>query len=131
MSGKKDGSDSSISALKDKARSGQFGNLKLLGISVGLILVCAISLLFKQGGPAPEEFVEKTPVVATEKAEPVVQEVTVGESFDELAPIRSYPGLMEQNDPENLVPGQRTLEERQRIYREMGSQMPPGVTITG
>ena len=121
------------SEIERKAVLKRFGDLRLLGISLGLLFLCVIgSLLIRSTGspepvPSSPAGISATPVIQPDAMQDTMQR-EYGAGTD---PFMDQPAEFDHQQSESLMPGQRSREERERIYREMREQMPEGVTLTG
>lgn len=116
-----------ISDLMSKGRSGRYGDLRLLGLSLGIILLCAVSLLILQAINSHEQ--ASAPKTDAALAASPAQESTVAadETGSAAAQFSSFDGQME---PQGVVASPRSEEEQRRILREMAANLPEGETIT-
>ncbi len=127
-----------ISEIDRKTVSERFGNLRLLGIGMGLLLLCVIGALLirstgsPEGVPSSPAGVTAVPAETGIAATPIVQPDGMQEEYVVgTDPFMDQTATFEYQQPGTAIPGQRSIDERERIYREMGEQMPPGVTLTG
>jgi len=120
------------SSVKDgfmeRARKGRYGDLRLLGLSAGFVLLCVLSLVFRPedanmraSNPSLEEAAVFTPPVFAATAE---EQNLTETAFDQ--PI--YEG-MELDDALATRPAERTPEQRERLLREMAEDIPEGETL--
>ena len=114
-------------SFREKARAGVFGDLRLLALSAGIILLCAGSLLL--GSKAPPE---EVPVSAQETgvtdagAVQAMQNEATEEGVMRTGSGASTYSPPELENAEADVPGKITREERERLLREMAENIPEG-----
>jgi hypothetical protein len=115
--------------FKEKARRGHFGDLRLLGLSAGLVLLMILVGLFQSGdastvaaNPALEEAAVSAPPVFSSTAEEAPN-IAVS-TFDEF----EYSG-MDPDDSLAIGPDERTHEQREQLRREMAEDIPEGETL--
>lgn len=111
-----------------RARLGHFGDLRLLGLSAGIALLCILCVLIMPG-----ELSEPETVVNIEEAVAYTPPALAGaaderdfaeSTFDEPA----YYDLEEMEASDTVARG-RTPEERERLMREMARNIPEGQTL--
>jgi len=133
-----------LSESRKGAVSERFGNLRLLGMSLGLLFLCLIGTLAIRSAGSPEPVPSSSATMTTAPAEsgiaatPIVQPDAMQDTMQggyavgiDSYPLMDQPAEFETRRPGNLMPGQRSPEEIERIYRKMGEQMPDGVTLNG
>jgi hypothetical protein len=120
------------SELARQARSGEFGNLKLLVLSVGVMLLCLVALLYVRGKAttSPESLaagaengeVSAAPADAEQAAENAP-------SSDVLTPDPLGHTSPEGRAKDGVQSSQLSPEEMKQRFREMADQMPPDQVI--
>lgn len=108
--------------FKDRARRGHFGDLRLLGLAGGIVLMCVLSFLLKSS--EPPEAAPATPVEESAAFAPPILVEAVGEQ--DL--LESGYGGLELDEPE-AISTVRTPEQRERLLREMARNIPEGETL--
>ena len=117
---------SSFLAMRRKARSGRFGDLRLLGLCAGILLLCILGLVLtpkKAREKAPTHSPDLTATGQTSGQIPI-QKAAQEDSFD------SENALSEQRTPATTeVPKPLNAEDEERVLRDMAEQMPEGQVI--
>ncbi len=105
-----------------------FGDLRLLGLGVGLVLLCLLGfMLQQQRGPEPESpaSIEQSAILAASANQNEADETTAVEtSFAE----GKYFGSEHVKATAPVIP-KRTPEEHKRLMREMAQNIPEGETL--
>ncbi len=123
---------SGISDLMARGRSGRYGDLRLLGLSLGIILLCAVALLVLQARSSSEK-ASASPVSTAVAApsvgvQPAAQEPTI--AVYETGSAVAQPHLLDQRaGPHGIAAAPLSPEEHRRMLREMAEQIPEGQTI--
>jgi len=116
--------------FKEKARRGHYGDLRLLGLSAGLVLLIILVGLL-QSGDASMVTANTTALNETAVTAPPVFAATADETpttaasaIDEFV----YSG-MDLDDSLAVNPDERTHEQREQLRREMAENIPEGETL--
>jgi hypothetical protein len=112
-----------------KARPRRLGDLRLLGLSAGIIALCVLCVVIWPGELSAPETVMNTEEVAA-YTPPVLAGVTGDRGSAETGfdgePI--YDELVEMEEADALT-RERTPEERERLMREMARNIPEGEVL--
>ena len=118
---------STVGSAKYRGRPDRFGDLRLLGLSVGLTLLCILGIVFSPT-TLTEHSVDTT--VDTQVAAPLEPVAApVGDALIETNSYGHYTQPRKDMDIEAPPLGHRTPEERDRLLREMGENMPEGEVL--
>jgi len=118
------------SDLMNKAPSGRYGDLRLLGLCIGILFLCSMAILL-----APKRLSEEAIIVPAGAATTVSVVNDHGEVMPDNGSQRaraeerfSMPAEM-ADSRQPVVGGTVDPEEQERIFKEMAEQMPPGAVI--
>jgi hypothetical protein len=127
MKTEKNTSSLSVSEIRRMARSGRLGNLKLLALSLAILLLCVVGLVLMQDRSTD------SPPAAVTRTTDVVQ-APAAETFEGTVEAEqlgvSGGATPTQHEAGGTAPVARTPEDRERLYEEMGQQIPPGQVLT-
>ncbi len=130
MTGKKRSPERNVpGAAKLRARSGRYGDLRLLAISVGILLLCVIGLILQKksvepgSGSAPLDTSSATMNLPSGP-------VSDRDSLEETDPNGVYQSGASQGEASpNQAPTQASPPKQEEILRDMAERIPPGQTI--
>jgi hypothetical protein len=120
------------SELARQARRGEFGNLKLLALSIGVTLLCLFLLLYVRGKAASST---ESLAAGAESGEVSVAPADGEQAAeDALSSDVVVPDPLGLSSPESkardgVQSSQLSPEEMKQRFREMADQMPPGQVI--
>lgn len=114
--------------FKEKARRGYYGDLRLLGLSAGFVLLCILSVLLRS---------EEAPLMATNTvveeaivfAPPIIAATEEKQGLTEAGFVEPAYYGMELDDSLATDPVERTPDQQERLLREMAENIPKGETL--
>jgi len=109
-------------SFRDRAKLGHFGDLRLLGLSGGIVLLCVLGFIL-----VPKAATQDAAGASAEA--PAVTPPVLASAMDNGNPVETDPQFPAYDSrvpagAEPDIPGQLTPEQRERRIREMAENIP-------
>jgi hypothetical protein len=107
--------------LMEKMRAGQFGNVKLLALTVGILALCALIFVFKGNTTQPSD--------ASSAISPLEQDSPESVAEKRAQDTHNQSAGAPQKTAGTVNPPPPSPEEIQDTFREMAEKLPDGEVI--